>query len=341
MATFWEVLKSSIMITVFVFVMMLIVEYINIFSKGKWQKYLSSNKWSQYILCSFLGATPGCLGAFVVVTMYSHRIVSLGALTAAMIATSGDEAFVMLAMFPRQAFYLTIILFITGVLAGFMTDSLCRNKLLINYCPDPVLTHNENICPKPSAKKILNHLRHGSLARTVLMGFLILSFALIISGTIGENEWGWRKITVISLLAVSFYIIISSPEHFLEVHLWKHVAKKHVPRIFMWTFGALLAIHIITDKLYLGELIKNSKWFVLWIAGLIGIIPDSGPHLIFVTMFSKNLIPFSILLTNSIIQDGHGMLPLLGFSRRAFFTVKIINIIVGFAIGATLLYSGF
>ena len=32
--------------------------------------------------------------------MYSHRVLSLGAVVTAMIATSGDEAFVMLAMIP-------------------------------------------------------------------------------------------------------------------------------------------------------------------------------------------------------------------------------------------------
>ncbi|MCK4348834.1 MAG: hypothetical protein KAW47_09485, partial [Thermoplasmatales archaeon] len=52
-------------------------------------------------------------------------------------------------------------------------------------------------------------------------------------------------------------------------------------------------------------------FWVLLIASLIAIIPEFGPHLVFVTMFAKGLIPFSVLLASSIVQDGHGMLPLL------------------------------
>jgi hypothetical protein len=51
-------------------------------------------------------------------------------------------------------------------------------------------------------------------------------------------------------------------------------------------------------------------------------------------MFAKGLIPFSILLTSSVVQDGHGMLPLLAHSRRAFVAVKLINLLVGLAVGA-------
>jgi hypothetical protein len=52
---------------------------------------------------ALLGVAAGCLGAFIVVSLYSHRSLSHGALVAAMVATSGDEAFVMFSMFPLQA----------------------------------------------------------------------------------------------------------------------------------------------------------------------------------------------------------------------------------------------
>jgi len=40
-----------------------------------------------------------------------------------------------------------------------------------------------------------------------------------------------------------------------------------------------------------------------------------------------------VLLANSIVQDGHGMLPLLADSRRDFLRVKLINFAVGLLIG--------
>ena len=58
------------------------------------------------MLGAFLGVIPGCLGAFAAVSLYSHRNLSFGALVAAMIATSGDEAFVMFSMFPLQVIWI-------------------------------------------------------------------------------------------------------------------------------------------------------------------------------------------------------------------------------------------
>ena len=97
-----EIARTALMITGFVLVMMLLIEYLNILSEGVWQTRLSQHVWGQHLLAAFLGAIPGCLGAFAAVAMYAHGILTIGALVTAMIATSGDEAFIMLAMVPRQ-----------------------------------------------------------------------------------------------------------------------------------------------------------------------------------------------------------------------------------------------
>ena len=65
------------------------------------------------------------------------------------------------------------------------------------------------------------------------------------------------------------------------------------------------------------------------------LIPESGPHLIFLTLFYQNAIPFSILLASSVVQDGHGMLPMLAESRLDFFKIKGINLFVGLCMGLT------
>ncbi|GAH54324.1 unnamed protein product [marine sediment metagenome] len=114
----FHVLNHAIMITGFVFVMMLVIEYINVQTNGIWQNKISGSKWRQYIFAAMLGAIPGCLGAFTVVALFSHRMLSFGAIVAAMIATSGDEAFVMFAMFPQKAALITVIILIIGILAG-------------------------------------------------------------------------------------------------------------------------------------------------------------------------------------------------------------------------------
>lgn len=82
-------------------------------------------------------------------------------------------------------------------------------------------------------------------------------------------------------------------------------------------------------------------FIVLIIAVLVGIIPESGPHLAFVMLFAQGLIPFSVLLASSIAQDGHGMLPLLAESKRGFLAVKFVNIIFALVAGITGYLMGF
>ena len=117
-----SIVQHAVTITSFVFIMMLLIEYVNVQTHGRWQEALKRGRWRQYLLASLLGAVPGCLGAFTVVSLYTHRILGFGALVAAMIATSGDEAFVMLSMFPVRALALTAVLFAIGVGAAYLTD---------------------------------------------------------------------------------------------------------------------------------------------------------------------------------------------------------------------------
>jgi len=88
----------------------------------------------------------------------------------------------------------------------------------------------------------------------------------------------------------------------------------------------------------IGTLIQDNLYIVLFIAVLVGIIPESGPHLVFVTLFAQGTIPFAILLANSIVQDGHGTLPLLAVSGRAFVWLKVVNIVIGLVLGSIGLY---
>jgi hypothetical protein len=81
--------------------------------------------------------------------------------------------------------------------------------------------------------------------------------------------------------------------------------------------------------------------WVLLISVIIGIIPESGPHLIFVMMFAKGLIPFSVLVAGSIVQDGHGMLPLFAYSVKDALKVKLFNVVIGLTVGGALYFFGF
>jgi hypothetical protein len=337
-----EILGHSLLITAFVFIMMLLVEYLNVQTKGSWQQKLKKSKNGQYLLGVILGAIPGCLGAFTVVSLYSHGIVSFGALVATMIATSGDEAYVMLSMFPVKALLLIAFISVVGFAVGIIVDKVYKNQgSLLNKQGHSLQLHEEELIQDQPKGHIIRQLKAITIQRTLLIAILSFFLILTLTGFIEIEGWRWIRITLLVSNLFALFVVITVPDHFLEVHLWEHVLKRHLLRIFLWTLGALVVIHILEGFINLEAWIGDNTLMVLVIAVLVGLIPESGPHLIFVTLFASGSIPISILLASSIVQDGHGTLPILAVSKRSFIILKIINLIVGFAIGFAFLMVGY
>jgi hypothetical protein len=97
--------------------------------------------------------------------------------------------------------------------------------------------------------------------------------------------------------------------------------------------GALFFVHFLEIFIDINAWISDNLLLILLAAVLIGFIPESGPHMIFVSLFAAGSIPISILLASSISQDGHGSLPLLAESKKSFLIAKLINGVVAFIIG--------
>jgi len=350
------------MITTFVMVMMMVIEYLNVKTKGDWAVRLKNSPFLQILLAAVMGVIPGCLGAYTIVSLYAHEILRFSALVTAMIATSGDEAFVMFSIIPEYALLLNGLIFVIAVLVGVFLMYFGKRFEFFCVAPGHMVVHEEEVdTHQQSASSIIQNLRNISFTRALLLfGILLFLFAMF-SGLLahehfdistltgaqpqltvhGEHHINWVKITYVVVMLAAFYIFLTSSDHFLEGHLWGHVIKKHFLKIFLWTFGAMLAVAVLSQFYEVNQWISENMWMILILAVLIGFIPESGPHMIFVIMFFQGLIPFSILLTSSIVQDGHGSLPLLAESRKSFFIMKAINMAVGLLVGALGLWAGY
>ncbi len=233
------------------------------------------------------------------------------------------------------------MLFVIGLFAAWLTDRL--------YAPAQgdrkascreLVVHEDADCGPASWRQIAGYWKQCTPARGILAAGLLLFIVAVASGQLGPKEWNWIRVTLILVSTFTLFVVVTVPDHFLEQHLWDHVARKHAPRIFVWTFGALLLTHSFSSHVGVATWIQDNPMLLLILACVLGIIPDSGPHLLFVTLFAEGAIPFSILLASSIVQDGHGMLPLLGESLRAFVAVKAINLVVGLLVGLAVLLCG-
>lgn len=352
---FLDVLRNSVLITGLVMIMMLMIEYVNIHSHGKWFTKLRQNRFGQVVLGAGLGIIPGCMGGFAAVSMYSHKLLSFGALIAMMIASSGDEAFVMLAMIPKEALLLMVILFVVAVAAGLIVDRFSKPSKH-EGCSEGYQIHDEDEKAEIEDKPTLRNLRHASAERiALLLGVILFIVALAFGMLEHEHEeavevvhthlnifdeyWMNLIFAVVSLFVVWF--IATAPEHVVKEHLWEHIIRKHFLSIFLWTFGALLVIQVGLHYFDIETLISNNIPWMILLAVLVGIIPESGPHLLFVTLFATGTVPFSVLLASSISQDGHASLPLLAESKRSFLKAKVINVLVAAFLGYLCYFIGF
>ena len=360
-----DVLRNSVLITGLVMIMMLMIEYVNIHSHGKWFTKLRQNRYGQVILGAGLGIIPGCMGGFAAVSMYSHKLLSFGALVAMMIASSGDEAFVMLAMIPKEALLMMVILFAVAIVVGLIADKITIRFPFIDSrgndikekrkegCEEGYQIHEEDEKEENDDKPSLRNMRHASAERiALLLGVILFIVALAFGMFEHEHEeaihtqlnifneyWVNLIFAVISLFVVWF--IATADEHVIKEHLWEHIIRKHFLSIFLWTFGALLVIQVGLHYFDIEILISNNIPWMILLAVLVGIIPESGPHLLFVTLFATGTVPFSVLLASSISQDGHASLPLLAESKRSFVKAKIVNALVAVFFGYLCYFVGF
>ena len=421
-----DILRNSILITGLVIVMMMMIESLNIESRGLFFKGLKKTKVGQVVFGALLGSVPGCMGGFATVSLYTHKMFSFGALVAMMIASSGDEAFVMLAMIPDKALLIFAVLFVVAIAVGIITDLIhdkvhrkhcheadhsncgvetgCKDGYevhsLSGECEDDVKAtdcHNETSFHTSHDRP--GKTRHYGWKRLTMFVGLAIFIAALATGHLGHDHSAhgghshegdshccecetvvndhsehatcahehpschsehqvshpehstchperskgshsinlldeeWMNILFAGLSILVLVVLLFGSDHFIEEHLWNHIIRKHFLTIFLWTFGVLLVVGIGLQYVSIDKWISSNTALMIILATLIGIIPESGPHMIFVTLYAAGVVPLPVLLASSISQDGHASLPLIAESRKSFLWAKIINCITALTVG--------
>jgi len=364
---FVDVLKNGLLITGLVIVMMLMIEFINVSSHGRWFERLKGAPNKQVFLGALLGLIPGCVGGFAAVSLYTHRLIGFGALIAMMVASSGDEAFVMLALIPKDALILFGVLFVIAIISGLLINFFARlkkaEKKLRTACEEDFEVHLEDHGHSfESPHFSVANLKHFSWRKTVLLLGVAAFIVALALGILGHDHnestqfftenasfvqthshdhshgisfldeyWINLLFAILSLGVLA--VIAVSGDHFIKDHLWNHVIRKHFLSIFLWTTGALLLVQLGLHYFDIESWTNDNIPLMILFAVLVGLIPESGPHLVFVALYASGLVPFSVLLASSISQDGHSSLPLLAETKKGFLKAKVVNVIIGLTVG--------
>ncbi|MCR5190151.1 MAG: putative manganese transporter [Bacteroidales bacterium] len=340
-----DVLSETAVITTMVLMLMMLIEFIHVRTQGKEMVLMDRKPHWQIVIAALLGLTPGCAGVFAVVSLYTHNIVGFGALLAACIASFGDEAFFMLSMMPEKAALVGGILLLTALAAGFCYQIFhpFQSTTHIHQIEHLVLHEHDHHSGHPEERE-----GHNPLHRIILIGGILLFITGLLTGFLGEHDTegdgglsGEKMIFIITAVCVLLMCCFCD-HHFIEEHLWNHILKNHLLKIFLWSFGVIALLTLLTHHMQLESLpMRNSgKMLLLLLALGIGLVPQSGPHLAVIYLFADGIIPFSTLLANCLLQEGHGGIPLMAESPKTFVRLKAVKLLMAAAIGLIGIVTG-
>jgi len=110
-----------------------------------------------------------------------------------------------------------------------------------------------------------------------------------------------------------------------------------------WVFFAYLiyefSILILGGGVYsigvgiLAKVMTTAGLLAVLVGALLGIVPGCGPQVIFVTLYSKGMIPFAALIANAISQDGDALFPLLAMDKKASLWATVITTVPALVVG--------
>jgi uncharacterized protein (DUF983 family) len=340
----------------------------------------------QILLAALIGLIPGCVGIFAVVSLYTHRLVTFGALLAAAIASFGDEAFLMISLIPRQTIWICLILFALAVVFGYFADFVLRkrNKQTTIAAGHDFEIHADDFPHARKERKMNCIWKNISWYRIGLLAVVFFFIVGIGSGFLGhqhsfsesfsisaqhseyENShtceyhdddceqehhehshahspFGGENLIFLIVGFLTLILLLTVNAHFLEEHIWNHVIKKHFLKIFIWVLAIMLLVKLLAFFIPIETLSYHAwgKLILLLIALLIALIPESGPNLIILFLFIDGIVPFSTLLANSILQEGHGGLLLIAENPKSFLWLKAIKFVIAFTLGILGYWIGF
>ena len=280
------------------------------------QRFIEKNKNYEIPTSAFLGVIPGCGGAIMVMSLYTRGVVSFGSVLAALIATMGDAAFLLIASKPQAALIILPITFLTGIIFGYIVKPFTKkfiNKISIKKDLNKNLPKNK--IPKNFYSFWLMCLIPGIIlgilnAFQIEISFYIFGIDLIHSFSFILAMycillWVFNPLTDIQMASIHENSLRRVADTTCFVTVWVIIAFVTYELIDLSTKG------IIFDSLkYFGP-------FIPLMAIIIGFIPGCGPQIMITSMYVSGQIPMSAQIGNSISNDGDALFPAIAISAKA------------------------
>jgi hypothetical protein len=274
-------------------------------------------RWMQVPIASFLGATPGCGGAVVVVAAYASGKVSFGAVVATLTATMGDAAFLLIATKPEAAAVLLPLQFTVGILTGWLIDRFVH----VDYRPSG---GSCEIAPRIGAARLRDYAYLAALLPGLVVGAAQIGSVEITRIAGLPIEWIALAgvATGLAIWAVSPVTAMTNPADRPVTRMAEETAF-----ISVWVIIAYLAYDYAAEfaGLDIGALFATIAPVLPLIAAAIGFIPGCGPQVLVATLYVNGAIPFSALIANAISNDGDALFPAIALAPRAAIMATVFS----------------
>jgi len=271
-------------------------------------KALKSAKGFQVPAAALLGATPGCGGAVVVVAAYSSGNVGLGAVVAALTATMGDAAFLLIATRPDVALVVLPMSLLVGVITGYLVDRFDKRDFR-----DSARAQCE-LAPVIGRTRIKDYLYLAIAIPGLFLG--INQLFQVDFETFGRAP----EIIGLAGVAVGLYIWATSPLQAMTHQQDSAVTRmaEETSFITIWVIFAYLAYDYIIafSGFDLAEAFSSIAVLLPLMGVLIGFIPGCGPQVLVTTLYINGLIPFAALMGNAISNDGDALFPAIALNPK-------------------------
>ena len=269
-----------------------------------------------------LGALPGCGGAVIVVTQYVTGRLSFGGVVAALTATMGDAAFLLIAQEPLTGLAMVVMGFVVGTASGWIINLTHGGDFLRGSHSRPgaeIDTHHND-----ASTPLLDRLWMIVLAPGILLAGLV-AFQIDVDAMFAIDGLD-RPATLLGViggtLAVSMRL---APRFGLHGDRVFSAGGGLVRRtisdtnfVTVWVIAAYLIFELSVYFLALDLKTVFDGWILLTplIAILLGFLPGCGPQVLVTTMYLSGIIPLSAQIGNAISNDGDALFPAIAIAPK-------------------------
>ena len=290
----------------------------------------------QPLWAAVFGAVPGCGGAIFVVTQYIRGGMSFGGVVAALTATMGDAAFLLLATSPLDALTVFAVCFFMGVVCGYVVDwthgrDFMRRADGENWEDDDV---RENPLLSPAYFLWLLLFAPGAL---IGLGYAFqMEMESILQ--IGGAEWVGAFGASASLLAIAMWAFNPLSDIRLCISSRRPMTRRVADTTNFITFWVLCGFvgYAMLEEMFhfdLAALFNSWLWLAPLAAVLIGFIPGCGPQVVVTTLFLNGAIPLSAQLANAISNDGDALFPAVAIAPKASIIATLYTAVPALLVG--------